>query len=60
MTELDWREHLAYQNRMIADIHRANADYKPPEIPAVWPAAVAALATAVVLFAAGVTVGKLL
>jgi hypothetical protein len=59
MTELDWHEHLAYQDRMLTDIHRANADYKPPDISAVWPAAVAALAAAVVLFAAGISVSKL-
>ena len=62
MTKLNWSEHIIWQDEMLARQH-ANADhdriYTERDLPVVWPVAVAALATAVVLFAATVTVGRL-
>jgi predicted DNA repair protein MutK len=62
MTELDWSEHTVWQDQMLAETQRANADrdriYTERDLPVVWPVAVAALATAVVLFAATITVGR--
>jgi hypothetical protein len=50
---------------MIAEIRRTTTDHyrifaDRERLPVVWSAAVAALATAVVLFAAAITLGKLL
>jgi hypothetical protein len=45
MTELDWRDH--------------DRIYAERDLPVLWPVAVAALAAAVVLFAATITVGRL-
>jgi predicted DNA repair protein MutK len=62
MTELDWSDHIVWQAPMLAETQRADANYDRIDaeraLPVVWPVAVAALATAVVLFAATITVGR--
>jgi hypothetical protein len=62
MKESEWSEHIVWQDQMLAEAQCANADhdriYAERDPPVVWPVAVAALATAVVLFAATITVGR--
>jgi hypothetical protein len=59
------RQDFTYQDRMIADIRRTAAEHNRiyadrERLPVGWPAAVAALATAVVLLAGSITLGNLL